>query len=101
MPIQRKTTAQFVIEAQSVHGDKYDYSEAEYNRGTLTRGDRPPVTKEGRKPSTVPAFLLNCLVVSWELLIFAVDKHNIHFKSNAYEKENFKKMRVFVWYCRT
>jgi len=30
MPIQRKTTAQFVIEAQSVHGDKYDYSEAEY-----------------------------------------------------------------------
>ena len=61
-----------------------------FNLSKLWGSLQPPVTS-----------LLNCLVVSWELLIFAVDKHNIHFKSNAYEKENFKKMRVFVWYCRT
>lgn len=30
MPIQHKTTAQFSFEAQSVHGDKFDYSEVEY-----------------------------------------------------------------------
>ena len=30
MPYYRKTTNQFVNEAQSVHGDKYDYSEVEY-----------------------------------------------------------------------
>lgn len=30
MPIQRKTIAQFVSEAQNIHGDKYDYSEVEY-----------------------------------------------------------------------
>lgn len=26
----RKTTEQFIVEAKSVHGDKYDYSKVEY-----------------------------------------------------------------------
>ena len=30
MPIQRKTTTQFIVEAHSVHGEKYDYSEVKY-----------------------------------------------------------------------
>lgn len=30
MPYHRKTTSQFIAEAQKVHGDKYDYSEVEY-----------------------------------------------------------------------
>lgn len=30
MPYQRKTTPQFVEEAQRVHGEKFDYSEVEY-----------------------------------------------------------------------
>ncbi len=30
MPYHRKTTAQFVTEAQSIHGDIYDYSEVKY-----------------------------------------------------------------------
>lgn len=30
MPYHRKTTSQFVEEAQRVHGDKFDYSEVEY-----------------------------------------------------------------------
>jgi hypothetical protein len=30
MPYHRKTTPQFVEEAQRVHGEKFDYSEVEY-----------------------------------------------------------------------
>lgn len=30
MDSHRKTTSQFIAEAQNVHGDKYDYSEVEY-----------------------------------------------------------------------
>ena len=30
MPYHRNSTAQFIFEAQSIHGDKYDYSEVEY-----------------------------------------------------------------------
>lgn len=30
MDNHRKTTAQFIEEAQNIHGDKYDYSEAQY-----------------------------------------------------------------------
>ena len=30
MPYRRKTTPQFVEEAQRVHGEKFDYSEVEY-----------------------------------------------------------------------
>jgi Zn finger protein HypA/HybF involved in hydrogenase expression len=30
MPYHRKTTTQFVEEAQRVHGEKFDYSEVEY-----------------------------------------------------------------------
>ena len=30
MPLHRKTTSQFVEDAQKVHGDRFDYSEVEY-----------------------------------------------------------------------
>ena len=30
MPLHRKTTSQFVDDAQKVHGDRFDYSEVEY-----------------------------------------------------------------------
>ena len=30
MPLRRKTTSQFVEDAQKVHGDRFDYSEVEY-----------------------------------------------------------------------
>ena len=38
MPYHRKTTPQFVEEAQRVHGEKFDYSEIEYiNTHTLVK----------------------------------------------------------------